>query len=71
MNISVGAVLIFQFNPGFGTEASVHTVPVLVPRFWFLLLDTTVSVQGFQEVICICLISVLVRFHFGSKSGGT
>ena len=42
------------------------TVPVLVPQFWFLTLDIKISVQGFQVVICICLILALVRFHFGS-----
>ena len=47
------------------------TVPVPVPRFRFLLLNTRVSVQGFQEIICTCLILVLVRFHFGVNSGGT
>ena len=41
---------------------------VLVPRFWFLLLDTRVSVKGFQGYICICLILELVRFHFGSNA---
>ena len=63
---SVGTVLIFQFSPGFGTEASVPAV--LRYWFWFLLLSTRVSVQGFQRVIYIFLISVLVRFHFGSIS---
>ena len=37
VGISVGTILIFQFIPGFGT-----TLPVLVHRFWFLLLDTRV-----------------------------
>ena len=45
---SVGTVQIFHFIPGFGTEAS---VPVLVARFWFLLLETRVSVQGFLGVV--------------------
>ena len=43
-----GMILIFQFSPGFGTEASVPAV--LVPRFWFLLLDTRALVQGFEGV---------------------
>ena len=51
ISFSVGAVLIHQFCTGFGTEASApvvacgSTVPVLVPWFWFLLLDTRVSVK--------------------------
>ena len=69
----VVSMLIFQFSPSFGTEALVP----LVAQFWFLLLDTRVSVQGFQGVICICLMLLLVWFHFSSrpfrlqKSGGT
>ena len=31
---SVGMVLIFQFSPGFGTEAAVPAVPRY--RFWYL-----------------------------------
>ena len=37
------------------------TVPVPVPRFQFLLLNTRVSVQGFQEII-------LHLSHFGTSS---
>ena len=44
------------------------TIPVLVPQFLFLFLDTRVSVQRSQGVVCSFLISVLVRFHFGSIS---
>ena len=44
------------------------TVPVLVPWFLFLLLNTRVSVQGSQVVVCTFLISVLVRLDFGSIS---
>lgn len=36
------------------------------PSFGFLLHDTRVSVQFLQEIICICLILMLVRFDFGS-----
>ena len=39
----------------------------MVARFWLLLPDTRVSVQGFQRVICIFLISVLDG-RFGSIS---
>ena len=65
--ISVGTVLIFQLIPGFSIESlgsCSSKVPVAVPRF--LLLDTRVSVQGSQRVICIFLILVLVRFHVSS-----
>ena len=41
-------------------------VPVLVPLFWFLFLNTMISVQGCQGIIRIFLILVLVSFHFGS-----
>ena len=55
-------------------------VSVLKPRFLrfhgtgsvtsvlVLLLNIRVSVLGFQGVICICLILVLVRFYFRSSS---
>ena len=46
----------FWPSPGFGTEAlvpEVSKVAVLLPRFWFLLLGTKVSVQSSQGVICI------------------
>ena len=58
------------FSPGFGTESSVPTVPltVPVPRIRFLLPDTRVSVQGFQRIICIFLIFVLVWFKFSTIS---
>ena len=62
-------VLIFQFSPGFGTEASVPAVP----RYRFLYLGSGSSrYQGFgtrfSGVICICLFMVLLRFSFGSIS---
>ena len=39
MEISVGTVVIFQFSPGFGTEASVPVVPLY--QFWYLVLVPT------------------------------
>ena len=51
------------------------TVPVLVPRFSFWLLNTRVSIQTFHRVIYIFLIFgtglIPFRYHFGSKSDGT
>ena len=41
-------------------------VPVLVPLFWFLFLNTMISVQGCQRTIRIFLILVLISFHFSS-----
>ena len=55
---SVGTVLTFHFGPGFGTEASVPAAPQY--QLWFLLLDTRVSVQNFQGIICI---SVQIRWN--------
>ena len=40
------------------------TVPVLVPQFWFLLLDTRVLVKRFSGFFFVCLILVLVGLHF-------
>ena len=51
INISVGTVLIYQFSPGSATEAA-------VPRFWFLLLDTRVSILGFHGFSWLGSISV-------------
>ena len=51
--ISVGAVLIFQFSPNFGT-GSYFSIPGLRIRF--------------SGGYCIFLILVLVWFHFGLKS---
>ena len=42
---SVGTVLIFQFCPGFGTEALVPTVPWY--RLWYLGSGSYFSVSGF------------------------
>ena len=46
------------------------TVPVPVSQFRFLLLDTRVSVQGFQGVICIFLIVLLVTKYKSLGSFG-
>ena len=45
---SVGTVLIFQFSPGFGTEALVTAVPA-VPRyrFWYLGSGSDFLIPGF------------------------
>ena len=72
--ISIWTVLIFSFVPVLVQSclgSYGFTVPVLVPWLWFILLDTRILVQGFQGIICIFLILVLVWFHYGSKSGGT
>ena len=45
IKISVGTVLIFQFNPGFGTEASVTAVPQY--RFWYLSSGSYFSIPKF------------------------
>ena len=44
------------------------TVRPTVSWFQFLLLDTRVSIQGFQLIICIFLILVLVHFHLSTIS---
>ena len=44
---------------------------VLVPWFLFQILNTRVSVQDSQGVVCTFLILVRVWFHFGFKSDGT
>ena len=66
---SYGPVINFWFGPGSRTVASVPTVPQY--WFWFLLLNTREHSTRFQGTICIFLISVVVRFHFGHKSGGS
>ena len=53
----------------FGTEASVPAVPRY--RFWFLLLDTRCLGTRFPGGYLHFSFSVLVRFHFGLKSGKT
>ena len=62
---SVGPVREPQFLQFHGTGTSVS----------FLLLDTRVLVQSFQEFICylfhFCIGLVPFRYHFGFKSGGT
>ena len=45
LRASVGTVLIFQFSPGFGTEASVPAVPRY--RFWYLGSGSYFSIPGF------------------------
>ena len=71
---SVGTVLIFQFSPGFGSEASVPAVSRY--RFWYLGSGSYLSIPGFRYKVFRGLfaffqILVLTWFHFGSKSGGT
>ena len=79
--VSVGTVLIFQFNPGCGTGASVPAVP----RYWFWYLGSGsyFSIPGFRYKVCRGLfafvsfwyrfgfISVQFQFNFGPKAGGT
>ena len=67
LETSVGTVLIFQFIPGFGTEDSVPTVQRYHGSGSYFSIPELRS--GFSGVICIFFI--LVRFHFGFKSGGT
>ena len=60
--------MIFQFSPGFGTEASVPVVPryrlrylisgsyLMVPEFWY---NFCMGLFAFSSFL------VLVRFHYG------
>ena len=74
INISVETVLIFQFSPGFSTEASVPVVPRY--RFWYIGSGSYFSIQGFGTRFSGDYLhfshfgtsSVLFRFHFGSIS---
>ena len=69
--ISIWTVLIFSFVPVLVQSclgSYGFTVPVLVPWLWFILLDTRILVQGFQGIICIFLILVLVWFDFDTIS---
>ena len=47
--ISVGTILIFQFSPGFSTEASVPAVPLY--RFWYLGSGSYFSIPGSRYMV--------------------
>ena len=61
---SVGMVLIFQFSPGFGTEASAPAVPLY--RFWYLSSGSRFSlIPGFHYKV---FRGLFVFFsHFGTS----
>ena len=75
--ISVGTVLIFQFSPGFGSEASVPEDSRY--RFWYLGSGSFCWIPGFLYKVFRGYLHfsnfgtglVPFRCHFGSKSGGT
>ena len=64
---SVGTVLIFQFNPGFGTEASVLAVPQY--PFWYLGFSSLLSIPGIRHKVFRGLFAfVSFWYWFGSIS---
>ena len=66
-NTSVGTVLIFQFSPGFGTEASVPAISWY--RFWHLGSGSLISKPGFRYKVFRGLFAfVSFRYCFGSIS---
>ena len=60
---SVGTLLIFQFSPGFGTDASVPAVSLY--RFWHLSSGSYFSIQGFGTRFSG---DYLHFFHIGTSS---
>ena len=66
---SVGTILNSWLSFGFGTETSVPVVPLY--RFWYPGSGSYFLIPGFRckvfkGFICICLILLLVWFHFGT-----
>ena len=66
--LSVGTVLIFLLFRYCCLGSYGFTVPVSVPQFRFLMLETRVSVQGILESFSFFLFLLLNQFHCGTIS---
>ena len=67
----VDTILIFQFSPGFGTEAPVPALPQY--RFWYLDSGSCFSIPGvrykvFRGFFAFVSLWYWIWFHFGSIS---